>query len=96
MKITALFLFYYVSGVYRDKFLIPLSGGGACVVQGTLPRKKPDAIVRIIHFFRINDISLFDSPPDTKGLTRCIPPEVGMRVQTSRSALFYGLFLLCD
>jgi hypothetical protein len=42
--------------------------------------------------FSQHGIRLFDSPPDTKGLPRCIPPVVGMRVQTSRSALFYGLF----
>jgi hypothetical protein len=62
--------------------------------QRTLPRKKPNAIDRIISQFRINGIRLFDSPPDTKGLARCIPPDVRMRVQTSRSALFYGLFFL--
>jgi hypothetical protein len=37
-------------GTNRYIFLFPPSGEGACVVQRTLPRKKPDAIDRIILF----------------------------------------------
>jgi hypothetical protein len=36
--------------VYLDTSLIPPPGGEACVVQRTLPRKKPDAIDRMILF----------------------------------------------
>jgi hypothetical protein len=63
-----LFSALILRGDYRDiKFS---SGGGACVVQRTLPRKKPNAIGLMIHFFRNNGIRLFDSPPDAEGLPR--------------------------
>jgi hypothetical protein len=82
--------------VYRDTLLIPPSGGGACVVQRTLPRKKPDAIDRRIHFFRTNSIRLFDSPPDAEGLPRLNSSFVWICGQTSRNSLFYGLFFYDD
>jgi hypothetical protein len=81
--------------VIRNIFIFPHLGEGLAFAKRTLPRKKPNAIDHYL-FNRNNGICLFDSPPDTKGLARCIPPDVGMRVQTSRSALFYGLYFLGD
>jgi hypothetical protein len=74
-------------------FLFPHLGEGLAFAKRTLLCKKPNTIDLIIRFFRSNGICLFDSPPDAGMFVPYFDsPTCESRDQTSRNALFYGVF----